>query len=83
MRGKPQPDIFLKAASLFNPPASPQSCLVFEDAPSGVSAAIAADMYGAFYPTYLHVNTNDLASHDLTSVFIWLCPAVFPISMLH
>ena len=42
--GKPAPDIFLKAASLFDPQPAPSSCLVFEDAPAGVQAGVAAGM---------------------------------------
>ncbi len=40
--GKPAPDIFLAAAERMN--ARPQNCLVFEDAPAGAEAAIAAGM---------------------------------------
>ncbi|MEW5318824.1 MAG: hypothetical protein WDW38_010010 [Sanguina aurantia] len=44
-RGKPHPEIFQTAASLLLPlPAHPGCCLVFEDAPLGVVAAIAAGM---------------------------------------
>lgn len=43
--GKPNPEIFLTAASLLlPPPAHAGCCLVFEDAPLGVAAAVAAGM---------------------------------------
>jgi len=41
-RGKPAPDIFLKAAGLIH--AEPSHCLVFEDAPAGIEAAHTAGM---------------------------------------
>ncbi len=41
-RGKPAPDIFLKAAEATRTP--PHKCLVFEDAPAGIAAAHAAGM---------------------------------------
>ena len=41
-RGKPAPDIFLKAAAGLG--IAPAQCLVFEDAPAGVAAAHAAGM---------------------------------------
>jgi len=41
-RGKPAPDIFLRAAELLGLP--PARCIVVEDAPSGVQAARAAGM---------------------------------------
>ncbi|MDH3754750.1 MAG: HAD family hydrolase [Acidimicrobiia bacterium] len=41
-RGKPAPDLFLHAAAQY--PVDPANCLVIEDSPHGVSAAIAAGM---------------------------------------
>ena len=41
-RGKPAPDIFLKAAAGLG--VAPRECLVFEDAPAGIAAAHAAGM---------------------------------------
>ncbi len=41
-RGKPAPDIFLLSAAELG--ANPATCLVVEDAPAGVEAALAAEM---------------------------------------
>lgn len=48
--GKPAPDIFLHAAGMWQPAPDPSSCLVFEDAPSGVAAAKAAGMQCVMVP---------------------------------
>jgi pseudouridine-5'-monophosphatase len=47
-KGKPAPDIFLAAARCMG--ADPENCLVFEDAPSGMQAALAAGMFVAVVP---------------------------------
>ncbi|KAJ7543780.1 hypothetical protein O6H91_09G052400 [Diphasiastrum complanatum] len=49
--GKPAPDIFLAAAQQFQDPnLKPHQILVFEDAPTGVEAARAADMHVVMVP---------------------------------
>lgn len=41
-RGKPHPDIYLRAAELLD--TAPENCLALEDAPNGVRAALGAGM---------------------------------------
>jgi pseudouridine-5'-monophosphatase len=51
LKGKPAPDIFLHAAKKWSPrPLEMDRILVFEDAPSGVSAAKAAGMLCVMVP---------------------------------
>lgn len=46
--GKPAPDLFLKAAAELN--VDPAYCVVFEDAPAGIAAAVAAGMHAVAVP---------------------------------
>lgn len=50
VHGKPSPDIFIVAARRFQDQPDPKQCLVFEDAPNGVRAAIAANCQCVMVP---------------------------------
>lgn len=50
-RPKPAADIFIKAAEAVNTP--PRLCLVLEDSPTGVKAAVAAECVCLFVPSVL------------------------------
>lgn len=58
VHGKPLPDIFIVAARRFPDQPDPKQCLVFEDAPNGVRAAIAANCQCVMVP-------EDYVSEDL------------------
>lgn len=54
--GKPEPDIFLKAAELCG--ADPKSCLVVGDSPADVNAATAAGMQVILIPDQVPLNPH-------------------------
>ncbi len=66
-RGKPAPDIFLRAAELIAVP--PGRCVVVEDAPHGIAAAKAAGMVAVAVPNEL---TGDL---DFSAADV-ICPSL-------
>jgi beta-phosphoglucomutase family hydrolase len=53
-RSKPDPETYLKAAALLQ--TAPQHCLVFEDSPKGVEAALNAGMKAVALTTMHHRN---------------------------
>lgn len=66
-RGKPAPDIFLRAAELLE--VAPARCVVVEDAPHGVAAAKAAGMVAVAVPNAL-TNALDFSAADV------ICPSL-------
>ena len=61
-KGKPDPEVFLKAAKILSIP--PEDCVVFEDSPHGIEAAIRAGMktvaLTTTHPstTFMHLNPD-------------------------
>jgi HAD superfamily hydrolase (TIGR01509 family) len=73
-RGKPAPDIFLLAAEQLK--ISPSRCLVLEDAPNGVAAAVAAQMPVVAIPNdhtrRLHFPLVTAQAQSLFDVLTWV-----------
>lgn len=66
-KGKPAPDIFLRAAERLD--VAPSACLVLEDAPAGVAAAKAAGMRCVAVPNEFSRNLDlSAADHRLPSL---------------
>lgn len=74
-RGKPAPDIFLRAAELLGLP--PAACVVLEDAPAGVVAARAAGM------TAVGVLTNHTADELFAAGVSRVLPALADVRPAH
>lgn len=74
-RGKPHPDPFLLAAGRLG--VRPEQCVVFEDAPAGVEAAVAAGMHVIAIPRGSTLDANfPVSPHasfsSLTDAMPWL-----------
>ena len=63
--GKPAPDLFLKAAEILGQPVA--DCLVLEDSPIGIAAAVAAGAPCFYLPSQLVI--DPWASQQALSVF--------------
>ena len=74
-RGKPNPDIFLKAAEKLD--ISPEYCLVLEDSPAGIQAGYSAGMHvicipDLKYPTQEYVEMTTAVKESLFDVISYL-----------
>ena len=62
-RGKPHPDVFLTTAHRLN--VAPERCLVFEDSPNGVQAALSVGMKCVSVPQQLYKENSVVHQADL------------------
>jgi HAD superfamily hydrolase (TIGR01509 family) len=74
-RGKPAPDLFLKAAEGLG--VDPTHCVVFEDAPAGVAAAVNAGMRAVAIPNEHSARMEfavspEITLHSLHDAIAWL-----------
>lgn len=64
VQGKPSPDIYLLAMNKFPDRPKAGSCLVFEDSPTGMKAALAAEMQCVF----INAQNNDAATLNIKTL---------------
>ena len=62
VKGKPNPDIFLKAAEALG--AAPEECIVVEDSPAGIRAGFAAGMKTVLVPDQAAITEETIAMSD-------------------
>ena len=73
-KGKPAPDIFLRAADAAG--AAPENCLVLEDSNAGVQAAHAADMLPIMIPDMVPPDERSQA------IAFWVLPSLHTVRVL-
>lgn len=61
--GKPNPDIFLKAAEMLG--MAPEDCMVVEDSPAGIQAAVRAGMTAVLVPDCAAITEEIVKMSDL------------------
>ena len=70
--GKPNPDIFLKAAELLG--LTPEECIVVEDSPAGIRAAYAAGMKAVLVPDRAAITEEIIAMSDIVLSSLYEMP---------
>lgn len=74
-KGKPNPDIFLKAAELLG--VQPKDCVVVEDSPAGIRAAVSAGMKAILVPDQAAITQQILEMSDLVLQCLDELPALW------
>jgi len=63
LRGKPAPDIFLATADCLH--VDIKRCLVLEDSPAGIAAAVSSGAFSVYIPSVLPIDLQAAAQCDL------------------
>lgn len=71
--GKPNPDIFLKAAELLG--EAPEDCIVVEDSPAGIRAGVAAGMKTVLVPDQAAITQEIIRVSDVVLKSLLEMPA--------
>ena len=72
-KGKPNPDIFLKAAELLG--EAPENCIVVEDSPAGIRAGTSAGMKAVLVPDQAAITPEIIALSDVVLESLLEMPA--------